>query len=87
MLQLQLRDLALFYKDKQDLADQELSNEEMTEESRKIDRDREEETEQRQRRQKEDVRTDGGIETDGGKPKRRNENMTRFSLTLVKEII
>lgn len=85
LLQLQLRDLALFYKDKQDLADQKLSNDRDDRGSRRDrdrdrgrgrDRDRGDRSERRSDR-------DGGRER-GGKPKRRNENMTRFFFNLGK---
>ena len=83
LLQLQLRDLALFYKDKQDLADQKLSNDRDDRGSRRDrDRDRGRGRDRGDRSERRSDR-DGGRER-GGKPKRRNENMTRFFFNLGK---
>ncbi len=75
LLQLQLRDLALFYKDKKDLRNEKLSDERDIPSSRR-DRRRDDRDGRRGDR-------DGGRER-GGKPRRRNENMTRFFFNLGK---
>ena len=85
LLQLQLRDLALFYKDKQDLADQKLSNDRDDRGSRR-DRDRDR-GRGRDRDRGDRPRSERGGDRDrdrGGKPKRKNENMTRFFFNLGK---
>ena len=75
LLQLQLRDLALFYKDKKDLRNEKLSDERDIPSSRR-ERRREDRDGRRGDR-------DGGRDR-GGKPRRRNENMTRFFFNLGK---
>ncbi len=76
--------MALFYKDKQDLADQKFSNDRDDRGSRsRIVTEIEEETEIEVTEQEFER---GGDRDRGGKPKRRNENMTVFSLISVKEM-
>lgn len=67
LLQLQLRDLSLYYKDKRDLKNEKLSDESDIPSSR------------RERR-----RGDRDKRERGGKPKKRNANMTRFFFNLGK---
>lgn len=67
LLQLQLRDLSLYYKDKRDLKNEKLSDESDASSSR------------RERR-----RGDRDKRDRGGKPKKRNANMTRFFFNLGK---
>lgn len=78
LLQLQLRDLSMFYKDKKDLAANKLSDERDVPSSRR----------ERRRDEREGRRgdRDGGRGRErGGKPKRKNENMTRFFFNLGKK--
>ncbi|AZI20714.1 DEAD/DEAH box helicase [Chryseobacterium taklimakanense] len=75
LLQLQLRDLSMFYKDKKDLAAHKLSDERDVPSSRR-ERRRDERDGRRGDR-------DGGRER-GGKPRRKNDNMTRFFFNLGK---
>lgn len=78
LLQLQLRDLSMFYKDKKDLAANKLSDERDVPSSRR----------ERRRDEREGRRSDrdGGRGRErGGKPKRKNENMTRFFFNLGKK--
>ena len=76
MLQLQLRDLSMFYKGKQDLVAGKLSDERDVPSSRR----------ERRRDDRDGRRGDreGGRDR-GGKPRRRNENMTRFFFNLGKK--
>lgn len=76
LLQLQLRDLSMFYKDKKDLAAHKLSDERDVPSSRR-ERRREERDGRRGDR-------DGGRDR-GGKPRRKNDNMTRFFFNLGKK--
>lgn len=76
LLQLQLRDLSMFYKDKKDLAANKLSDERDVPSSRR-DRRRDERDGRRGDR-------DGGRDR-GGKPRRKNDNMTRFFFNLGKK--
>ncbi|SNV50937.1 DEAD-box ATP-dependent RNA helicase CshA [Chryseobacterium taklimakanense] len=75
LLQLQLRDLSMFYKDKKDLAAHKLSDERDVPSSRS-ERRRDERDGRRGDR-------DGGRDR-GGKPRRKNDNMTRFFFNLGK---
>lgn len=75
LLQLQLRDLSMFYKDKKDLAAHKLSDERDVPSSRR-ERRRDERDGRRGDR-------DGGRDR-GGKPRRKNDNMTRFFFNLGK---
>lgn len=76
LLQLQLRDLSMFYKDKKDLATHKLSDERDVPSSRR----------QRRRDERDGRRgdRDGGRDR-GGKPRRKNDNMTRFFFNLGKK--
>ena len=76
MLQLQLRDLSMFYKGKSDLVAGKLSDERDVPSSRR----------ERRRDERDGRRGDreGGRDR-GGKPRRRNENMTRFFFNLGKK--
>ncbi|WP_277111513.1 DEAD/DEAH box helicase [Chryseobacterium taklimakanense] len=76
LLQLQLRDLSMFYKDKKDLATHKLSDERDVPSSRR-ERRRDERDGRRGDR-------DGGRDR-GGKPRRKNDNMTRFFFNLGKK--
>lgn len=76
LLQLQLRDLSMFYKDKKDLAAHKLSDERDVPSSRR-ERRRDERDGRRGDR-------DGGRDR-GGKPRRKNDNMTRFFFNLGKK--
>ncbi len=77
LLQFQLKDLALYYKDKNDLFAQKMSREEDLPFSRR-DRDR--------RGDRRDDRRGGDDRRDrGGKPRRKNENMVRFFFNLGKK--
>lgn len=83
LLQLQLRDLSLFYKDKKDLRSEKMSDDRDMPSSRR-DRRRDDRDGREGRRSD----RDGGRGRDrerGGKPKRRNENMTRFFFNLGKK--
>lgn len=76
LLQLQLRDLSMFYKDKKDLATHKLSDERDVPSSRR-----------KRRRDERDGRRgdrDGGRDR-GGKLRRKNDNMTRFFFNLGKK--
>lgn len=76
LLQLQLRDLSMFYKDKKDLAANKLSDERDVPSSRR-ERRRDERDGRRGDR-------DGGRDR-GGKPRRKNDNMTCFFFNLGKK--
>jgi ATP-dependent RNA helicase DeaD len=79
LLQFQLKDLALYYKDRHDLMDQKLSSRDDDRGSRRDrergsrDRDRGERSERGERRER------------GGKPRRKNEDMVRFFFNLGKK--
>lgn len=75
LLQFQLRDLALYYKDKNDLAEQKFNNDEGRE-SRRDRRDRDRDGRRGDRRER-----DGGRER---KPRRNSEDMVRFFFNLGK---
>jgi ATP-dependent RNA helicase DeaD len=71
LLQFQLKDLAMYYKDRHDLVDQKLSSRDDDGGSRRDRRDRD---------------RDRGRERDrGGKPRRKNEDMVRFFFNLGKK--
>ncbi|TZF92363.1 DEAD/DEAH box helicase [Chryseobacterium panacisoli] len=83
LLQFQLKDLALYYKDKHDLAEQKLSSrdDDYSRRDRGRDRDRD-----RGRDRDSRDRDRGGRDRDrGGKPRRRDENMVRFFFNLGKK--
>jgi len=79
LLQFQLKDLALYYKDRHDLMEQKLSSRDDDRGSRRDrerggrDRDRGERSERGERRDR------------GGKPRRKNEDMVRFFFNLGKK--
>ncbi len=79
LLQFQLKDLALYYKDRHDLMEQRLSSRDDDRGSRRDrerggrDRDRGERSERGERRER------------GGKPRRKNEDMVRFFFNLGKK--
>ncbi|GAB0155246.1 DEAD/DEAH box helicase [Chryseobacterium sp. Alg-005] len=75
LLQVQLKDLALYYRDRHDLVEQKLSS-------------RDDEGSRRDRRDRDrgrDRDRDGRDRDRGGKPRRRNENMVRFFFNLGKK--
>lgn len=82
LLQFQLKDLALYYKDKHDLAEQKLSSRDDDYSRRDRGRDRD-----RDRGRDRDGRDrDRGRDRErGGKPRRRDENMVRFFFNLGKK--
>src|SRR5690606_15685960 len=89
LLQLQLRDLSLFYKDKKDLRNEKMSDDRDMPSSRR-DRRRDDRDGRDGRRSGSDRDggrgREGGRDRDrGGKPKRKNENMTRFFFNLGKK--
>lgn len=83
MLQLQLRDLALFYKDKNDLADQKLSKDNGREDRKDRGRSRERGRSE-ERRSSERFSNDRNGERRDRRSKRNNENMVRFFFNLGK---
>ncbi len=76
LLQFQLRDLALYYKDKNDLAEQKFNNNDDDRGSRRDRRDRDRGRGERGDRRDRDR---------GGKPRRKNEDMVRFFFNLGKK--
>lgn len=87
LLQLQLRDLSLFYKDKKDLRNEKMTDDRDMPGSRR-DRRRDDRDGRDGRRSERDGGRgrEGGRDRDrGGKPKRKNENMTRFFFNLGKK--
>ncbi|MBF6611409.1 MAG: DEAD/DEAH box helicase [Chryseobacterium sp.] len=87
LLQLQLRDLSLFYKDKKDLRNEKMSDDRDMPSGRR-DRRRDDRDGRDGRRSDRDGGRgrEGGRDRDrGGKPKRKNENMTRFFFNLGKK--
>ena len=81
LLQLQLRDLAMFYKDKNDLADQKFNNDDD-----RGGRDRGRDRDRGSRNERGGDRDRGGRDRDrGGKPRRKNEDMVRFFFNLGKK--
>lgn len=87
LLQLQLRDLSLFYKDKKDLRNEKMSDDRDMPGSRRDRRRDERDGRDGRRSERERGRgREGGRDRDrGGKPKRKNENMTRFFFNLGKK--
>lgn len=86
LLQFQLKDLALYYKDKHDLVEQKLSSRDddysRRDRGRDRDRDRGRDRDNRDSRD----RGDRGRDRDrGGKPRRRDESMVRFFFNLGKK--
>ncbi|BFO66730.1 DEAD/DEAH box helicase [Chryseobacterium sp. KCF3-3] len=77
LLQFQLKDLALYYKDKHDLVEQKLSNRDDDYSRRDRGRDRDRDRGERGERGRDRDR--------GGKPRRRDENMVRFFFNLGKK--
>jgi ATP-dependent RNA helicase DeaD len=90
LLQFQLKDLALYYKDKHDLLDQKLStrDDDFSRRDRGRDRDSRGSRDGGRDRDSRGSR-DGGRDRDrsdrGGKPRGKNENMTRFFFNLGKK--
>ncbi len=80
LLQFQLRDMVLYYKDKNDLADQRLSNDDRGD-GRRGDRREKDRGGRRDRDRGE--RSDRGER--GGKPRKKKENMVRFFFNLGKK--
>jgi ATP-dependent RNA helicase DeaD len=78
LLQFQLKDLAMYYKDRHDLIEQKLSSRDDDGGSRRDRRDRD-----RDRDRGRDRDRDRGER--GGKPRRRNEDMVRFFFNLGKK--
>lgn len=87
LLQLQLRDLSMFYKDKKDLAANKLSDERDVPSSRRERRRDDRDGRDGRRSDRDGGRgREGDRDRDrGGKPKRKNENMTRFFFNLGKK--
>ncbi|MEG2079564.1 DbpA RNA binding domain-containing protein, partial [Chryseobacterium sp.] len=93
LLQFQLKDLALYYKDKQDILEQKMSNRDDDRGGRNDRRDRDRGPRDRDRdrgpRGDRDGRSDRGGDRRGadrgGKPRQRDENMTRFFFNLGKK--
>ena len=82
LLQFQLKDLALYYKDKHDLVEQKLSSrdDDYSRRDRGRDRDRD------RGRDRDRDRGERGRDRDrGGKPRRKDENMVRFFFNLGKK--
>lgn len=75
LLQFQLRDLAMFYKDKKDLQQGKMNSEDEAPYSRR----------ERRRDDRERGGRDGRDRDRGGKPRRKNENMVRFFFNLGKK--
>ncbi len=75
LLQFQLRDLAMFYKDKKDLQQGRMNSEDEAPYSRR----------ERRRDDRERGGRDGRDRDRGGKPRRKNENMVRFFFNLGKK--
>ena len=87
LLQFQLKDLALYYKDKHDLVEQKLSSRDDDGGSRRDrGRDRDRDRSRGDRDSRGGDRNRGGDRRDrGGKPRQRDENMTRFFFNLGKK--
>lgn len=84
LLQFQLKDLALYYKDKHDLAEQKLSSRD--DDYSRRDRGRDRDRDRGRDRENSRDRDRGGRDRDrGGKPRRRDENMVRFFFNLGKK--
>ena len=87
MLQLQLRELAMFYKDKNDLADQKFNADDRGGDSRR-DRDRDRGRDRERggdRGERREFSRDGGRESRDRKPRRNNTDMVRFFFNLGKK--
>lgn len=86
LLQFQLKDLALYYKDKHDLVDQKFSSRDDDYPRRDRDRGRDRDRDRGRDRDNRsgDSRDRGGRER-GGKPRRKNEDMVRFFFNLGKK--
>ncbi|PZU88430.1 MAG: DEAD/DEAH box helicase [Chryseobacterium sp.] len=78
LLQFQLKDLATYYKDRNDIQQQEFNRDDRGSSRRERGRERERNGEKRERRDRND-RNDRG-----GKPRQRNEDMVRFFFNLGK---
>lgn len=87
LLQFQLKDLALYYKDRHDLTDQKLSNRDDDRGGRDRDRNRDRDRGRDRDRRDRDGRSDRGDRRGdrGGRPREKNENMTRFFFNLGKK--
>lgn len=90
LLQFQLKDFALYYKDKQDLVDQKFNNRDDDRGGRDRDgrggRDRDSRGRDRDRGDRNERSDRGERRGDrGGKPRQRDENMTRFFFNLGKK--
>ncbi|MCJ7932738.1 MAG: DEAD/DEAH box helicase [Chryseobacterium sp.] len=84
LLQFQLKDLALYYKDKHDLAEQKFSSRD--DDYSRRDRGRDRDRERGRDRDSRDSRGDRGRDRDrGGKPRRKDESMVRFFFNLGKK--
>ncbi|CAD0224295.1 DEAD/DEAH box helicase [Chryseobacterium sp. D764] len=84
LLQFQLKDLALYYKDKHDLAEQKFSSRD--DDYSRRDRGRDRDRDRGRDRENSRDRDRGGRDRDrGGKPRRRDENMVRFFFNLGKK--
>jgi len=84
LLQFQLKDLALYYKDKHDLAEQKFSSRDDDYPRRDRDRGRDRDRNRGDRDNRGGDRDRGGRER-GGKPRRKNEDMVRFFFNLGKK--
>ncbi|ANF49626.1 DEAD/DEAH box helicase [Chryseobacterium glaciei] len=87
LLQFQLKDLALYYKDKHDLVDQKFSNRD--DDYPRRDRDRGRDRDRDRGGRDRDTRSSGDRDRGGrersGKPRRKNEDMVRFFFNLGKK--
>ncbi|MET3538558.1 DEAD/DEAH box helicase [Chryseobacterium limigenitum] len=84
LLQFQLKDLALYYKDKHDLVEQKFSSRDDDYPRRDRDRGRDRDRSRGDRDNRSGDRDRGGRER-GGKPRRKNEDMVRFFFNLGKK--
>ena len=84
LLQFQLKDVALYYKDRHDLMEQRLSNRDDDRFGRGDRRDRDRDRGRDRDRDRRD-RDRGDRRDRGGKPRQRDENMTRFFFNLGKK--
>ncbi|MCS3868672.1 ATP-dependent RNA helicase DeaD [Chryseobacterium ginsenosidimutans] len=85
LLQFQLKDLALFYKDKQDLVDMKLSSRDDDRGGRDRDRGRDRDGRGRDRERGERNERSGDRRERSAKPRRKNEDMVRFFFNLGKK--
>ncbi|ASK32194.1 DEAD/DEAH box helicase [Chryseobacterium sp. T16E-39] len=83
LLQFQLKDLALYYKDKHDLAEQKLSSRD--DDYSRRDRGRDRDGRDRDRGRDRDNRSGDRGRDRGGKPRRKNDDMVRFFFNLGKK--